>query len=370
MFTFKSKKLAALAVSCSLLLTACYPSGGAVVSTEDNSILSQQIEDIASGNDHLEVDDLPDENIIDELPKINVKVMEWDDDRLNELFLKSRPDLKYYEFPSDYYTDENYRLYDDETSDEAYWLVVQDGFLSSEIRRDFPIYGYGTLQSSLGTHCFNDYFTDDSISFLSRKDAINKCTALLTEVGITNYAEPNVYAITADKVNVYWKEEKYTEYEEWTSDDEIYILRFPIEYEGVPVTTVCSSSRDIGGHGGYFVGSYIDFIVDENEIIFMDCFTIFSPEYEAGENVEIKCSEENALKIAAEHYDSMVLGGQDIKISGCELVYVPYEQRDEKNFTLIPMWKIDASIYRDETDIMGSCYYLFIDVQTGNIIIW
>lgn len=358
-----------LLVSGMLFLSACYPSGGQSLLSGDDISIGEQIEDIVSSNEHLEVDAEPKQSAV-KVPKINVTVMEWDDEKLNELFLASRPDLEYYEFPSDYYTSENYKLYEDETSDEAYWLVVQDGFLSSEIRREFSKYGYGTMQSSLGLYRFEDYFTDNSISLFSKEEAITRCTALLEEVGITNHAEPEVYAIIANKANVYWENEEYIEYEKWTADDEVYILRFPIEYNNIPVTTVCSNDREIGGHGGYFVGSYIDFIADENEIIYMDCFTIFSPEYETGENIEIKCGAENALKIAAKYYDSIVLGEKDIKISGCELVYVPYEQHDEKNFTLIPMWRIDACVYNEGTDLMGLCDYLFIDVQTGNIIIW
>lgn len=368
MFNLKYAKMAVLLGLCSFFSSACYPTGEQTLPVNDDSVV-KQIEDIVSGNEHLEIDvDIPE--IAIEMPKINVKVMEWNSDKLYKMFLASRPNLTYYEYPSDFFDGEIYQLYDDESSDEAYRFIVQAGFLSSQIRREFSKYGYGTMQSALDTYCFEDYFMEEGISSFSKEDAINRCAVFLKEVGITNYANPNVYAITAGKANEYWEEKNYTEYEEWTADDEIYILRFPIEYNGVPVTTTCSSSRDIGGHGGYFVGSYIDFITTEDEIIYMNCSTIFSPEYELGENVSINCSAENALKIAAEHYDSIVLGDNDIKILECELVYVPYEQYGEKNFTLIPMWRIDVSIHRGDTDIMGVCDYLFIDAQKGNIIIW
>lgn len=369
MLNCKRIKMAVLLEICSLLLSACYPTGEQTLSVDDNNLIVKQIEDIVSGNEHLKIDvDIP-KNII-EIPEINVKVMEWNDAKLYKIFLASRSNLTYYEYPSDYFEGENYQLYDDESSNEAYRLIVQSGFLSSQIRREFSKYGYGTMLSALGTYCFENYFTEEDIDLFSKEDAIKRCISFLKEVDITNYAPPEIYAITANKANKYWEEKNYTEYEEWTSENEIYILRFPIEYNGISVTTTCSSSRDIGGHGGYFVGSYIDFIITEDEIIYMDSFAIFSPEYEIGEYVTINCSAENALKIAAEHYDSIIFGDNDIKILRCELVYVPYEQHDEKNFTLIPMWRIDASIYRENTDTLGLCDYLFIDAQTGNLVIW
>ncbi len=362
-------KKAILLGLCTLFLSACYPTGEQSSSIGDESTVMEYIDNIESDNNHLEIDvDLPE--IANEISEINVKVMEWDNDKLNQMFLASRSNLSFYEYPSDYFSGENYQLYDDELSDEAYRFIVEAGFLSSQIRRDFSKYGYGTMRSALDTYCFEDYFTEESISSFAKKDAIDRCVFFLKEIGITNYANPNVYAITAEKANEYWKEKDYTEYEKWSTNNEIYILRFPIEYDKIPVTTVCSSSRDIGGHGGNFVGSYIDFIVDADEVLYMNCFAIFSPEYELGEKINVNCSAENALKIAVEHYDNIVLGDDDIKILGCELVYVPYEQHDEKNFTLIPMWKIDVSIYRGDADIMGVCDYLFINAETSNIIIW
>lgn len=93
MFTFKSKKLAVLAISCSLLLTACYPSGDQALSTEDNGILSGQIEDIVSDNEHLDAEvTLPAETVTD-LPKINVKIMEWDEDQLKIFFFQVKKTL-------------------------------------------------------------------------------------------------------------------------------------------------------------------------------------------------------------------------------------------------------------------------------------
>ena len=101
----------------------------------------------------------------------------------------------------------------------------------------------------------------------------------------------------------------------------------------------------------------------------MNGANIFSPEYETGDMVQIKCSGENALKIASEHYSNASVGNIRYKIYDCQLVYVPHEQYDEKNFTLVPMWEIKAKSYRGDQTV-GAMETLFIDAQTGKVIIW
>lgn len=360
----KLLKSVILFTSCLFFLSACYPTGEQLPSTGDDNSISEQIGAIASGNEHLEIDALPSEYKT-ELPKINVKVMEWDSDKINEAFLSQKPGLEHNEYPCDFFSNENYHVYKEE---DKYWLVYEPGRLDSEYRKS--VYGYGTMQAAMESYRFEDLFTEDSINSLEKDKAVNECIELLNKVGITNYSEPRIYAITADKANEYWKWMDYDEYEEWTVDNEIYFVWFPIEYNGIPVTDYYSRNIAIGGQGGYFVGSHISFVVTKEKVFSMMSSNIFSPEYELGENVKIKCSADNALKFAAEYYDGIVLGDQDIKINDCELVYVPYEQHDEKNFTLVPMWKINISVYSDSSVLMGVRDVLFIDAQTGNIIIW
>lgn len=364
MFTIKSIKKIILFVSCSLLLTSCYPSGDQLLSTEDNSVLSEEIENIVSDNEHFEIEvQLPEYPT--ELPEINVKVMDWDEDKLKEIFLAERTNLEYDEAPSDFFSNDKLCIYKQGTE---YWLVYEPGRLTAEDRAS-P-YGYGTMGGVLSLYRFEDFFTEDNINLLPKEDAINSCISLLEKIGITNYFEPKVYAITADKANEYWKENDYDQYKTWTADDEIYLMRFAIGYNDIPITI---NEPDVGsatGHGGYYVGSNIDFIVTKDKVFSLKSDNLFSPEYELGETVKINCSAENALKIAAEHYGGISLGEQNIKITSCELVYVPYEQHDEKNFTLIPMWEIDAGQYREDKSIMGIRNSLFIDAQTGKVIVW
>lgn len=361
-----------LAVLIAFLMTGCYPSGGELLSNEDNGAISEQIEDIVSGNENLDIDVTLAENVL-EAPEINVKVMEWDEETLKSVFLSEKGNPEYSEYPSDNFPNDLMRvyIYEENENQDAYWLVSEPGRLTAEIRESK--YGYGSLASSIYTYNFRDLFGDNDLQAFTKSDAINRANALLTELGITNYSKPNIYSITADEANKYLNQNfSNSHYESWTKENEIYILSYPLEYENIPITINFSSGGTVGGHGSFFVGSCIDVIVTKDDIFSLQCENILNPNYEKGESVSINCNAQNALKIAAEHYNGMVLEDDDIKISDCQLVYVPFEQdkKDEKCFTLIPMWKIDAVVYGNNTDLMGTCDYLFIDAQTGNIIIW
>jgi len=215
---------------------------------------------------------------------------------------------------------------------------------------------------------------DESISVLPKEEAVNRCTQLMNEVGITNYSEPEIYAITVDKANEFWKSEGYDEYEEykdWMSpEDEIYILSFPIEYNDIPVTLFSPESIR-NDHVGIFAGSFVFFLVTKDEILYLDSNNLFSPQYENGEYVTIKCSAENALKIALDYYNGIKLDeGKSVKVTQCKLVYAPRKWHEQGEIiTLTPLWEIDTVQYT-QGNLMGVKNSLHIDAQTGDIIIW
>lgn len=368
-------KLGCFAAACSMLLTACYPSGGEKLSTEDNNAISGQIENIVSNNEHLDMEiKAPTAEDISELPKINVKILEWDEDQLKNVFLSDKENLVHEEHICETFPDEKQHVYytkEDSEGDEGYAFRYEPGELNSS-RSGSGAFGYGTLRTYLGYAHLEDIFTDGRISVLSKDDAIKRCADILKAIGITNYSDPTVYAVTVDKANMFWEEQLRTDaeqYKAWSSaEDEVYIMRFPLKYSDINATQSTQSSRAIYGPVGYFVGSYVDFVVTKDGIHSLDARNIFSPEYETGDTVKINCTAENALKIAAKQYDSKSIDGLNYKIYDCSLVYVPHDQND-KNFTLVPMWEIKAAYYRDD-DTIGIYDNLFIDAETGNIIIW
>lgn len=351
------------------LLTACFPSGELL--GEDGENVSGQINSIVSENDRLdmEIGSLPDENI-SRLPTVKVKIMEWGENKVKKEFLDGQADVFLNdEAPSDRFPNETAYYYTDK---KGYSLVYDPGRISVNYYSS-STFGYGTLSINARTYRFDDFFTDDSISLLSKDEAIKRCTDIMENIGLTNYSEPIVYAITKDKANQYWHDKMYDEYEEyadWTSEEEeIYVMRFPIEYNEIPVTMTLGSDVETYGRVVLFSGSYVDFVVTKDDVYSLESWNVFSPEFETGETVDIGCSAENALKIAMEYYDSLTASGLTCKVFDCKLVYVPREMYDDKYFTLVPMWEAKAACYRDGAS-MGTYDELFIDAQSGSVVNW
>lgn len=311
-----------------------------------------------------------------ELPKLSVKIKEWDEDKINELFIEPRTDLVHKEYPSDFVFNDSYDVYLGEEGEgkDAYWLVYENGRLLSETRRDFRKYGYGTLAAHWGVYSFGEYFDDSEIALFPKEDAISRTNALLDELGIKNYTEPDVYAITADKANALldkeWKNKDGSShyYEKWTADNEVYILSYSLEYNGVPLTTDYPGSYSVVGEvedeiGWVYSGSHILAIVTKDEIISLEAFCILSDEYEVGESIAVKCTEEQALQAAMKHLDGKY---EAVRILDSKIAYIPVETvTDGKgSITLVPMWKIDVSAY-NEYSPMRSYETVFINVSTG-----
>lgn len=311
---------------------------------ENAALAANEAADIIK--DETSVEDKAEDKITTEIPILKVRHKEWDEDMINENFIAPRNDLTHKEYPSDLLVDDTYDVYIGEEGEgkDAYWLVYENGRLTVETRRDFIKYGYGTLAAGLGSFSFGEYYDAEEIALFPKEDAVRRGNALMDTIGIKNYSEPEVYAITADKANAIldgeWKDKQNNPhyYEKWTEENEIYILTYSLEYNGIPVTDVCCRSV-----GGLFVGSSVEMIVTKDEIISLDAYSIFSDEYEVGESVEVNCTEEKAIEMAMKYYDDGRF--ETIKILDCEIVYMPIDEYDfeERIVTLVPMWKVDVS---------------------------
>lgn len=302
------------------------------------------------------------------LPVIKAKLKEWDEDKLKAMYVDTRDDLTLTENPSDIFGG-TFKLYE---NDDDFWLVYENSRLTAENRTCFGKYGYGHLASEVNTYSFGEYYNDDEIALFPKEDAVNRANALLDELGIKGYSEPTVYAITADKANVdldgiYYNKDGTTHtYEKWTADNEVYILTYSFEYNGIPLTEVCDNSI-----GGMFVGSEIVAIVTKDDVVSLNAMNILSDEYEeTGKTVTVKCTREQALEMANKYFNVSLPGyedeDRDVKVLNCEIVYMPLDDYDIETgyVSLVPMWRVDISYY-DEYSLMRGGDNVFINVYTG-----
>lgn len=347
-----------------------------VVAANDTPEITNDNTEESSSESETSSSESQNNEIAAELPKLKVKAKEWDEDKINELFIAPRTDLVHEEYPSDFNFGDSFDVYLGEEGEgkDAYWLVYENGRLTSETRRDFQKYGYGTLAAHRGVYSFGEYFDDAEIALFPKEDAVSRTNALLDELGIKNYTEPDVYAITADKANALldkeWKNKDGSShyYEKWTADNEVYILSYSLEYNGVPLTTDYPGSYSIVGEvkdeiSWIYSASHILAIVTKDEIISLETFYILSDEYEVGESIAVNCTEEQALQAAMEHFDGKY---EAVRILDSKIAYIPVETvtDSKRSITLVPMWKVDVSAY-NEYSLMRSYETVFINVSTG-----
>ena len=236
---------------------------------------------------------------------------------------------------------------------------------------------------SLGVRVFEDYDINTScvksIDGMTPEEATAKSLELLLKLGITNLGTPDVYAVTADAANDYIsshtfedKQGNIQEVEKWTSDDEVYYLRFPVMADGTPIAV---TGTFVGGMTHYGIdselwtsGTYVDVTIRKDGTIFdVDTRDVPSADLENIGTADINITAQQAFEIFenghyAEDYST------SINVTDCSLVYV-MTNIDLLNceHVLKPMWKFEANY---EFPHFNSTLQMveYVDATTGTAI--
>ena len=335
-----------------------------------------------------------------QMPTIKVKAKKWDEEKLKELFISPNDSFELTVNNSDMFDGNNFYVYDGvKENGKEFWLVYETGRLTAEYRDNSK--GQLSIATTLGVYDFGDFFGDKDLTLFTREDAKNMVSPVLAELGITNAGEPEVHAFSAENANKYLAQDRYvakgddkeSTYPEWSVEDEIYVLRYPLMYDDLPLSTVCPSTGLIDNKWAGYIGTYIDVIVNKDGILSIDGSQLLSTEYEEAEEVAISFDYESALKKGNEYFTDWTeefnstgyMGHYDYEIESCQLVYVPilsdedpakhfsedkgFTYTEDVDFTLVPMWRVDAVIIHSEERFEGrrGVQSVFIDPQTGNI---
>lgn len=340
------------------------------------------------------------EAVVTQVPAIKVKVKKWDEEKLKALFISPEDSFEYTERPAQMFNEGRRCLYDGVkgTDKEEFWLGYETGNLTAEYQSNMK--GHLHLASALKVYDYGDYFGDKDLSLFTREDAKNMVSPILAQLGITNAGEPEIHAFTAENANEYLAKDGYGAkgdleftYPTWSKEDEMYILTYPLVYDGLPLTTESLSKGELDGKFIPYSGSYIEAVVTKDKILSIRGFNVFSSDYEKGESVTVKCDYESALEKGKDYYKNYTeefnntgyMGTYDYQIESCQLVYTPYFDDDEYaelytekeglaitedyEFTLIPVWKVDATLGHSENYLSyqrkNEC--IFINAQTGEV---
>lgn len=347
----KKTKPILLSILLSLLLSGCYPLQKRVSPQEDTNVVSNSTSNIVGITESFIPDVVTSEAVGETVPSITLSPLKWDNQKIKDYFLKGKTITKASEYDSDYLPNEKRYVYD--TEDDIR-LILEPGRITFDNKALLSEYSYGYIQTFLdNSYC--DDLNGELISF-SKASATDTVTRVLNDIGINNFGEPEIYAVTAADAKEICK--NIDDIVDWTSDDEVYIMKFPLVYGNVSV--IQNGVRILGTDKAYD-GAFIDAIVSKAGLISLRLFGIASEEFQTNENVTIKISADAALQELQSFY-SKIADPSPPKIIGCHLIYFPSD-KNGCDCTFVPYWQLDCTV---TGDIVGKAKHTeYINAQSG-----
>lgn len=347
----KKTKPILLSILLSLLISGCYPSQKRTSPQEDTNVASNLTSNIVGITESFIPDVVTSEAVGETVPSITLSPLKWDNQKIKDYFLKGKTITKTSEYDSDYLPKEKRYVYDTE---DDFRLILEPGRITFDNKALLSEYSYGYIQTFLdNSYC--DDLNGELVSF-SKASATDIVTRVLNDIGINNFGEPEIYAVTAADAKEICKD--IDDIVGWTLDDEAYIIKFPVVYDNIPI--IQKGVEILGTDDGYD-GTFIDAIVSKKGLVSLRLFGISSEKFQTDENVTIKVSADAALQELQSFY-SKIADPSPPEIIGCSLVYFP-SQKKGNEYTFVPYWQIDCTV---TGDIVGKIKHTeYINAQTG-----
>lgn len=354
----------------SVIFCGCYPTGDKRINEDDisnyvgniesqDSISSEELTSFPETSDKIEVElknvkvsfTMPNYNV-NSINQINVKMKEWDEDTLKNIFFYDEQDLSYSEYENRY---DNIKCHSYKTEDERF-LSYEPGFITYynlQKRRD---YSYPLISSSIFLIDMQDTFNFVEFDDFSVAQAQNTVESYLNKLEIDNLSTPIVYSITANDANKYF--DSYGEItdkhgnpiKKWTEQQQCYILIYPFEYNDIEF----SIARE----------NYILAIITKDVLIELSCNNLISSSTVEGQNADIRYDAEKALNMIIDKYEKIIIDNP-IHIIDCKLSYIKKENSSSLLQKYIPVWEFTLKTEYDDIGTRISQNY--IDVQSGEI---
>ncbi len=339
-----------------IMSAGCYPTGPRTVETLDD------IWGEAAKIDNFTLSLTLPENTPSELPEVTADMMQWERNELLELLAKGKTIV----FEKEFIEGEGkqkrpYIEFDDGTE-----LTFTQSLLWFDMLSGYPM-DFSDVQSHILRYSDDDFLFVNEIEGFPKSDAVNRARELIEKLGITNLGEPRVLGLTHQDAEKYYnnkyQDDEDFELKEWTEDDDVYLITFPILFNGIP-----TESHEV--HTKMSIpDSRIDVIVTREYVISIDTSKAVSPEYTNGRTIKINYSASDILKkIVSDNSKKQLKYAVDYY--DCELTYACVEWLPLK-FRFIPVWRFsytEAVDFGDGVPKMLREHEIY-DVESGNRIL-
>ncbi len=258
-------------------------------------------------------------------------------------------------------------LYDDDSSH----LSINDGFLGYSTQNfeyvQFPTDSFAAASDifSAGRR-FSEVYIQENLGFMTRSEAALTVSDVLTELSIDIMDDAEIYAIDSSTMQTQQEEriqkeldkqkqagisptqdptDGYQTKEEFTQEDDFYILFFKVAQNKIPVTqksyTIQASDRALNG-------STARVSFSQNGIIQLYFNGIYQQQGVA-ESPSTLISVEEALQKAFEKYNA-IISTDKVTVTAVDFEYVPVPYNSNYDeVKLTPSWSLTLAYEKDET---------------------
>ena len=364
--------IAVLILSVVLTLSVCYPNGKKTPPSDTQSISSG-----ASGNTEVSQPFVGkvSETVGDaefnyeikadfptELPKIRLKPKKFDEEKLKEIFLRGktinpnadRPDWVY------------------ETTDGNVLAVGGDWISFADGRVDDNRSNFATIANYYNKYCRSN---DEELSSFSSEDAIARANKLLDELGVENYGEPCVIAVSPEVGNAYLKEhgvattnkdQSPDDYDLWTEDDGVYVLKYRENINGIDISSGNMMTPD---SDRTIQGTDLSVYVKKDMILHLEINSWYDVVSLNEEMVDLTFDAGYASNALIEHYGKISKLKRPLFLTECKLEYVP-QSSENGELVFTPAWCFSGCQRSRETDYVWDCaeyYYAETGIRYGSV---
>lgn len=344
MTKFKKIVAAAFLLSAVLTLSGCYPTGEKPLPPTSDVQGSDQGDPSGDpettqpfvGTVSKKVGDVEfNYDISADLPtqatKIKLKPKDLDKELVKNVLLSGKTVISEYE---------NYRF---ETSDGSL-LCFWDGgsYIDfSDGKVDDSRNNVITIPNSYDYFCYSN---SKQLKSFSSQNAVERVNKLLDEIGVENYGEPCIIPVSAETGNAHLKEDgvfttnkdqSKDDYDLWTEDDELYILKYRFKFNG---TDLCSGKLKTLGTAKSIQGAEITAYVNKDTIFHLEIHSWYDVVSLDEGMVDFKFNAGHASNALIDHYSKLASVKYPTFFTECKLEYVPTEYAENNEIIFMPAW--------------------------------
>lgn len=332
------KKLIFILITCIFVCTACYPTGENPI--RENNI--QSLTELNTSNlSNVEFDFSCDENYNNSYPLLTARWKSTGNmiEKIEEIFLynenKGKYNKKEENLPSVRSSNANtYTIYDFNNNGYLLYDTGCIGFIKDSDKCELN--GYLEIDSCSNVLLTSDnmrrYFNADILDDFDYNDLVTKSNEIINSFSIPAEETPEAYAVDKNAIQnlPYGQPEVY---ENFSEDDEAYILHYRQMFEGLPLTYFRTHSNAREAQG---IKPLVSFVYSREGLEYFDADLIEITE--KGNNVNV-CPFIEAAASVKNHIENLYSeNNEQITVNGGELNYISEVDYNKNTISLKPVW--------------------------------